>query len=181
MVVALLFVFLTAALAYPLSVRAAGEVMSAGPDTNLFMWTLAWDVHAFTHRPLGIFEANIYYPLRHTLAYSENLIGSAIFAAPILWLTGNLVLALNVVALLSAALCGVGAYVLARQVGTGAGGAVVCGIVYAFSPPRFLRLDQLHLATIEWVPFGLAALHAYLDGGQRGALRLAALFFSVQA
>jgi hypothetical protein len=34
--------------------------------------TLAWDTHAFT-TPLSIFDANIYYPERHTLAYSENL------------------------------------------------------------------------------------------------------------
>src|SRR5262245_26112138 len=181
MLVALLFAGLTAAFAFPLSVRPTDHVMSASPDTNLFMWTLAWDVHAFTSQPLRIFDANIYYPLRLTLAYSENLIGSAIAAAPILWLAGNPVLALNLVSLLSAALSGLGAYVLGRQVGMGAGGAVVCGIVYAFSPPRFLRLDQLHLATIQWVPFGLAALHAYFDGKQARALRLAAVFFSLQA
>ena len=59
------------------------------PDTHLFLWTLGWDVHAFTTQPLSIFDANIYYPQRLTLAYSENLIGSAFFAAPVLWLTGN--------------------------------------------------------------------------------------------
>jgi hypothetical protein len=181
MLVALLFAGLTAVFAFPLSVRPADHVMSASADTNLFMWTLAWDVHAFTSQPFRIFDANIYYPLRHTLAYSENLIGSAIFAAPILWLTANPVLALNLVALLSAALCGLGAYVLGRQIGMGVSGAVVCGLVYAFSPPRFLRLDQLHLATIHWVPFGLAALHAYFDSGHASALRIAAMFFSLQA
>jgi hypothetical protein len=35
------------------------------------MWTLAWDVHAFTHQPLDIFDANIYHPLRRTLGDSE--------------------------------------------------------------------------------------------------------------
>ena len=29
-----------------------------------------------------MFDANIYYPQTLTLAYSENLIGSALFAAP---------------------------------------------------------------------------------------------------
>ena len=179
--VALLFIALTAVLAFPLSVGPADHVMSASPDTNLFLWTLAWDVHAFTHQPLRIFEANIYHPLRHTLAYSENLIGSAIIAAPILWVTDNPVLALNVVALLSAALCGLGAYALARQVGAGAAAAVISGLVFACSPPRFLRLDQLHLATMQWVPFGLASLHAYLDGGRPFDLRMAAAFFTLQA
>jgi len=45
------------------------------------------DTHAFTSQPLAIFDANIYYPERLTLAYSENLIGTALFAAPLLWLT----------------------------------------------------------------------------------------------
>jgi len=90
---------------------------AVGSDSDLFMWTLAWDAHAFVHQPLSIFDANIFFPNRGTLAYSENLIGSAFFAAPILWLTGNPVLAFNVISLLSCVLCGLGAYVLGRRVG----------------------------------------------------------------
>lgn len=77
------------------------------PDAHLFMWTLAWDAHAFVHQPLSIFNANIFYPNRDTLAYSA--IGSAFFAAPVIWLTGNPILAANFVSLLSCALCGLGA------------------------------------------------------------------------
>ena len=169
------------ALAYPLTRHPATTVLSSGPDTDLYMWTLAWDTHAFTAQPLGIFDANIYHPERHTLAYSENLIGSALFAAPVLWLTHNPVLAMNLVALQSVVLCGIGTFMLARRAGVGTAGAVLAGLVFAFSPPRFLRLDQLHLATIQWIPFGLAFLHAYLDGGRPRHLRLATAVFSLQA
>src|SRR5437667_2393509 len=134
--IALVVLVLTLVLAYPLTVHPATTILPLGADTNLFLWTLQWDVHALTHRPLSIFDANIYYPFRHTLAYSENLIGSALIAAPVLWLTGNPVLALNVVALLSCVLCGVGAYVLARRVGIGPLAATLAGIVFAFAPPR---------------------------------------------
>jgi hypothetical protein len=179
--VALLYVALTGLLAYPLTVSPAGSVLSATPDTNLFLWALSWDVHAFTHRPLSIFNANIYYPEHLTLAYSENFIGSALFAAPIVWLTGNAVLALNAITLLSAVLCGVGAYMLARRVGEGQSAATLSGLIFAFSPPRFLRISQLHLAVVQWMPFGLAFLHAYLDGGRKTDLRLAVAFLTVQA
>ena len=91
------------------------------------MWTIAWDTHAFVHQPLSIFDANIFYPNRHSLAYSENLIGSAFFAAPVLWLTGNPVLAVNVVSLLSCVLCGLGAYVLGRRVGLSPAAAAADG------------------------------------------------------
>jgi hypothetical protein len=179
--VALLYLALTLALAYPLTRDPGGRVLAIAPDTDLFMWTLAWDAHAFVRQPLSIFDANIYHPQPRTLAYSENLIGVALFAAPVLWITNNPVLAMNLVALLSCALCGLGAWLLARRLGFGAGGAVLCGLVFAFSPPRFLRLGQLHLTSIQWIPFALAFVHTYLDRGRRRDLRVAAGFFTLQA
>ncbi|MCC7417900.1 MAG: hypothetical protein IT176_12250 [Acidobacteria bacterium] len=178
---AVLYIALTLYLAFPLSVHPGSRVMSASPDANLFMWTLAWDAHAFVSQPLRIFDANIYYPEPRTLAYSENLIGSAFFAAPILWMTGNMVLAMNLVALLSCVLCASGAYLLARRIGVSATGALIAGVVFGFSPPRFFRLEQLHLGTIQWVPFALASAHAYLSHGRRRDLHWTLGLFTLQA
>ena len=175
-----LYVALTFLLAYPLSVTANRALPSDNPDGHLFMWTIEWDTHAFVHQPLSIFDANIFYPNRHSLAYSENLIGSAVFAAPVLWLTGNPVLAVNVISLLSCVLCGLGAYVLGRRVGLTPAAALLTGIVFAFSPPRFFRFSQLHLAPVQWLPFALASLHAYLERGQARDLRLVVAFFTLQ-
>ena len=177
---AALYLALTFLLAYPLSVTANRTLPADDPDGHLFMWTLAWDVHAFVHQPVSIFDANIFYPNRDSLAYSENLIGSAFFAAPVLWLTGNPVLAVNVISLLSCMLCGLGAYVLGRRVGLSAAAAVLAGLIFAFSPPRFFRFSQLHLTAVQWIPFALGSLHAYLDGGRKRDLRLAAAFFTLQ-
>jgi hypothetical protein len=82
--------------------------------------------------------------------------------------------------MLSVALCGVGAYLLGRKVGLGIAAAFICGIVFAFSPARFFRIGQLHLTTVQWMPFALAFLHAYLDRGKPRDLRFAALFFTMQ-
>jgi hypothetical protein len=176
-----LFLALTLLLTYPLWVHPTASVMWHGSDTELFAWTLSWDVHALTHSPWSIFNANIYFPQKHTLAYSENLIGSAILAAPALWLTGNPIAAINSVSLLTTLLCGLGAYVLARRVGVGVPGAILSGIVFAFGLPRFFRMGQLHLAAVQWVPFGLAAWHAYLDEGRSRDLKVTAAFFTLQA
>jgi hypothetical protein len=179
--IALLFSLVTLALTYPLPLHLGSAVLSDTPDTHLFLWTLGWDVHAFTSQPLSIFDANIYFPQRLTLAYSENLIGSAFLAAPVLWLTGNTVLALNIVSLLSCVLCGLGAYLLARRLGLSVAGSILCGLVFAFSPARFFRITQIHLATVQWVPFTLAYLHSYFDRGHAKDLRIAIAFFSLQA
>ena len=90
-------------------------------------------------------------------------------------------LALNLVALCSCVLCGLGTYVLARRVGIGEAGALLAGLIFAFSPPRFFRLSQMHLTTIQWVPFGLASLHAYFETGRRRDLWLAIGLFTLQA
>src|SRR5207245_450952 len=91
------------------------------------------------------------------------------------------VLALNVVARLSCVLCGAGVYLLARRVGVSPLGAALAGIIFAFAPPRFFRLGQLHLTTIQWVPFCLAFVHAYLDSGRWRDLWWACGFFALQA
>jgi hypothetical protein len=178
---ALLFVALTLLLTWPLALRPATTTLPMGPDGELFIWTLAWNAHAFVHQPLSIFDANIYHPLSRTLAFSENLIGSAFIATPVLWASGNAVLALNAVMLASCMLCGLGGYVLARRIGISPAGAVVAGVIFAFSPPRFFRIGQLHLGPVQWIPFALASLHAYLDVGRKRDLWLAAGFFTLQA
>ena len=166
---------------WPISIDPARRLTPPSPDMELYMWTLGWDAHAFVRQPFSIFDANIYYPERRTLAYSENLIGSALLAAPIVWTTGNLVLALNFVALSSCLLCAVGAYLLARRAGIGEPGSFISGVVFAFCPMRFLRLYQIHLATVQWIPFGLNFLIAYLDGARRRDLLLALGFLVLQA
>ena len=180
-VVALGYAALTIAFAYPVSIHPASLLLADNPDTHLFLWTIAWDAHALVAQPLSFFDANIFFPYSGTLAYSENLLGSGLLAAPLIWLTGNLVLALNFAQLASCVLCGLGAYVLARRVGISRAGAVLSGIVFLAAPPRFFRIGQLHLTAVQWVPFSLAYLHAYLDGGRRRDLWIAAGFFTLQA
>jgi len=181
MLVTAVYAVLTFVMALPFSLSPGSRVLADVPDAHMFIWTLAWDAYAFVHQPLQIFDANIYHPYANTLAYSENLIGSALFAAPIMWLTGNVVLATNLVALMTCVLCGTGAYLLARRLNLSVGAAFICGVVFAFAPPRFIRLGQLHLTAVQWIPFTLAFLHTYFERGTRRDLLLAIACFSLQA
>jgi len=179
--VSIVYALLTFVMTLPFSWSAGSHVNADIPDTHLYIWTLAWDTYAFLHQPLQIFDANIYYPFANTLAYSENLIGSAFFAAPIIWLTGNLVLANNLTAFITCLLSGTGAYLLARRLHLTIAAAFICGLLFAFAPPRFYRLGQLHLTAVQWIPFSLAFLHSYFENGRRRDLLLATAFFSLQA
>ena len=179
--VVLTFAVLTAVMAAPWSLHPASRVVTDNPDTHLFLWTLGWDTHALLAQPLHLFDANIFAPMPNTLAYSENAIGSLPFAAPVIWATGDLVLALNLVLLSACALCGVGAYALGRRLGMGVPAAFVCGVVFAFAPTRFYRMSQLHQNTVQWIPFTLAFLHTYLEHGRARDLRIALALFTLQA
>lgn len=172
---------LTLALTYPFSTRLTTHVLSLGTDMDLAVWTIGWNVHALTHQPWAIFDANIFFPFHNTLAYSENLIGSSLIAAPVIWLTGNTILGMNIVALFSVAASAFGAFLLARRLGLSTGAALIAGLIFGFAPPRFLRMDQLPISTIQWIPFTLWALHAYFDTGRARYLRVAVAFYSLQA
>lgn len=168
-------------MAYPFSLQVTDHILSGGTDSELFMWTLAWDVHALTHHPWSIFEANIFHPHPHTLAYSENLIGSGLLIAPVIWLTGDPQIAMNVLVLLATLLSALGAHLLACRLGLSVPAAVIAGLVFGFAPARLLRMDQVHMATLQWMPFALAYLHTYFDTNRPRDLRIAAAFFSAQA
>jgi hypothetical protein len=175
------FVLLTALLTLPLSLEPATRAMALSADTRLFLWTLSWDVHALLHQPLRLFDANIFHPEPRTLAYSEHVVGSALLGAPFLVASGNPVLALNVVILLSCVLSGLGVFFLARELGISRAGALAAGVIFAFAPPRFTRLAQLHLATMQWIPFCLAFVHRYLRAYRRRDLIVAIFFFTLQS
>jgi hypothetical protein len=175
------FLGLTLAMTHPLGTDPGGRALDLGADTRLFLWTVGWNLHALATPGQPLFDANIFFPAHHTLAYSENLIGFSLLAAPVRALGGSLVLSLNVASLVSLALCGLGAFFLARQLGLGLAGSLLAGLVFAFAPPRLMRLGQPHLLAVQWIPFCLAFVHRHLATGARGALAMAAVFFLLQA
>ena len=176
-----LYAVLTLALTWPVGTQPAGHRMGGGADPSLYVWTIGWGAHALTSAPWAIFDANIFHPWRHTLAYSENLIGNAILAAPIIWVTGDPLAATNLVAVLTIFLSAIGGYWFARTLGLSRPAAFLAGLIFAFTPPRFARLPQLHMTSIHWVPFALACLQRYWTSGRARDLQGAIGFLSLQA
>ena len=106
-------------------------------DPLLNTFILGWDADRFLHGLKGLWDAPFYFPRRDTLAYSEHLLGIAIFTAPVQWLTGNPVLAYNVAHLGSYVLAGAGMYLLARSLWGRADAAWVAAMAFACAPvPR---------------------------------------------
>ena len=98
-------------------------------DGQFSIWNVAWVARTLVVDPLHVFDANIFYPHRWTLAYSETNLGAGILAIPVYWLTRNPYAAHNFVFLLSFVLSGTGTYYLVRYLAGDRRAAAVAGLL----------------------------------------------------
>ena len=54
-------------------------------DAFFNIWRLSWLAHQLVHQPTALFDANIFYPARHTFAYSDAMLLVGLAGAPFLW------------------------------------------------------------------------------------------------
>jgi len=162
--IAVLFLYMLIAIAatHPLWLHLASAVPSDIGDPLLNTWILAWDTHALTTAPLSLFQANIFYPLPNTLAFSEHLLGIALTMLPLLLVTGEPVVAYNLAFIFSFALSGWGTYLLVRHYTRHGAAAFLAGLAFAYAPYRFTAFSHLQLLTFQWLPFALLCLEKTL-------------------
>lgn len=134
-------------------------------DPLLNAWILAWDWHALVAHLPRFFDTNIFFPYAQTLAYSESLLGDLPLVGPLIALTGNPLLATNVLVLVSFIGGGWAMYFLASRL-TGSGWAgLIAGSVFAYNLQRFAGYTHLQLLTTQWLPLLLYCLDRMLSRG----------------
>ena len=167
------FVIWTVVATYPLAFAPANHIENWG-DPLLNVWIPAWDLHQLGRDPLHLFDAPIFYPAHNTLALSELLLVQALEMLPIVALTGNFILAYNLVVLLSFVLCGLGAYLLAREA-LPAPPSLIAGAAYAYSFYRVGEYSHIQILSAQWIPFALLAfLYLWRHPQWRNAILFAA-------
>src|SRR4029077_10575948 len=67
------FVALAVFHTWPLASRPGVLSRNDNGDAILHEWIMAWVPHQIVRHPLHLFDANIFYPDRYTLAYSDHL------------------------------------------------------------------------------------------------------------
>jgi hypothetical protein len=142
---------------WPLA-RRSRDTLATWGDPVFQMWTMAWNWHAVTTAPLGIFNSNVFYPWRNTLAYSDHLFGQSLMIWPVLAVTGNGILADNIAVFLAFVLSALAMYLLVYDVTGNRGAAVLAGVAYALAPSRMAHIEHLHLLSAQWPPLILLCL-----------------------
>ena len=183
----LAYLLLTIAATWPLTRGLSRDVPWDLGDPLLVMWILAWDCEQLLRllggdvsRIAGFFDANIFHPAPLTLAYSEHLIAQAVQILPVYALTGNPILAYNILFLSTWVLSGFGMYLLVRELTGSAVAAFVAGLMFAFAPYRVPQSGHLHVLSSQWMPFVLFGLRRYFDSRRRLPLVGAALALVLQ-
>ena len=163
-----------------------GQVAQPGglPDQGdpLFsVWRLAWVAHQLPRHPLQLFEANIFHPHPHTLAYSDAMLVAGLAASPLLWLGVHQVVVYNVVFFSAIVLSGVTMFILVRYLTGGIGAALVAGLLFTFCAFRLLHYSHLELQIAHWMPLTLYSVHRTLSTGRVRDGLLAGLTIALQA
>lgn len=102
-------------------------------DAQLIVWILSWVEHAIRDPGATLFDANINFPAPNQLTGSDYFLSSQLLFAPLLWLTGNAVLAVNLAALATYWLAAFCCDRLLRVLGCPGPVAFVTGLAFALS------------------------------------------------
>lgn len=157
LLIVLAFCLFTALLTWPYVTRLRDAVADPG-DPYLVAWILWWDYHATFTDPLNLFHSNVFFPYRYTLAFSEHCYGLALLFFPLFALGARPLTVHAVAVFFGFALCGYGAFRLARTLTDSYGVAWVAGIIFAFVPYRFHLLSHLPYLFSPWIPLLFEAL-----------------------
>ena len=136
--------------------RLPGDSSNAA-DPLLETWTVAWGGHALLHAPLHFFDANTFWPLGDSLAFSDSLAGFA----PVGVFGGgahSAVVRYGLLFLFTYVLAFVGAYLLARELGAGIAGSALAGAAFAYAPFRLTQQNHLHVLASGGIALSLALL-----------------------
>src|SRR5262245_29380528 len=103
---------LTALLLYPISIHPGRHARADTSDGQFSLWNVAWVARAIVVDPGHVLDANIFYPRRRTLLYSETNLLAGVIAAPAYWATGDPYIAHNTAVLAAFFLSALGTYLL---------------------------------------------------------------------
>jgi hypothetical protein len=161
-----LYLALAFASFYPQLARPGASVAYVG-DALESVYIVAWNVHQAFRNPTHLFDANVLHPVPHSLAFTDHRLLPSLLVAPVIWATGNSVLAYNVGIVLACLLAAGGARRLAASLGADPVAAWTAGALYAFHTYQVHEASRLNVIFHGFVPLALGELVLYLKTGDR--------------
>ena len=145
------------------------------------IWNVGWVSRTIVSDPASLFDANIFYPHRNTLAYSEANILAGIVGLPAWLLTHNAYAAHNSAVLFAFASTFLGTWLLARRLSGRTDVSIVAAILFAFCPYFYSHSAHVQLLLAGGMPLSMLALHRLVDAPSIGRGAVLGVALAVQA
>jgi len=151
-------------------------------DPLFSMWRLGWVAHQVSADPRQLFDANIFYPERASLTYSDSMILPGLMAAPLLWAGVHPVLAYNLLLISGFLLSSIAAYALVRGLGLGREAGWCAALIFGLYPSyRLDHFSHLELQMAQWIPLALLAIHLLIASRRAVYVPAVALLLAAQS
>jgi hypothetical protein len=175
-------VLLAVAMTWPLAsgIGHLGRTENTG-DARYAVWNVAWVAQSLLSDPTRVYDANIFFPHRNALAFSEANLGAGVVALPAWALTRNPFTAFNFVVLFSFVASVVATFYLVQYLTEDTAGAWTAGIIYAFCPYLFSHTAHIQLLMPWGIPLSMLMLHRLVDAPTAARGVLLAFALAIQA
>ncbi len=177
--VALLFVVVTVAMTWPQAWYLGSRVYDAD-DPLLSIWRISWVAHILPITPSELFNGNIFYPEKRTLAYTDSVLLQGLAGAPLIWAGVSPTATYNLLLLASIALSGWAMWRYAYHLTGSSSAALLAGIVFAYVPYRFDHYHHLELQGTVFLPLTLLYFDRFIESRARRDAWLMMLSFVAQ-
>lgn len=152
---------------WPLALAPGTYSRNDNGDAQLNEWILAWVEHTLPRDPAHLFQGNIFYPAKDTLAFSEPLIVPALLGAPLAWLGASPVLVFNLVVIAGFALSSFAAYAVTLRWTGDRPAALLAGTTFAFNTHTLTRLAHVQAVHLYGLPLTLLAVDRIVTNGRK--------------
>ena len=119
-------------------------------DALLNTWILRWVQHQIINNPLKLFDANIFYPYKNTLAYSEHLFLPSLITAPVFLITKNPIFAHNFYLILSLILTELLIFLFIKKYTNSNSIGLICSLFFTFSPLNRYEFARIQIVNQFW-------------------------------
>jgi hypothetical protein len=130
-------------------------------DGRYSIWNVGWIDHALLTDPRHLLDANIFYPHRGTLAYSELNLVAGVLGLPAFAITGSAIAAQNVAVVIGLLLAFLCTWALVRRLTGSAAAGLVSATAFTFCP--FIQAHTAHIQLLMAfaIPLVLVAYHRF--------------------
>ncbi len=174
-----LFAALTVLQTWPLAGAPATLSRNDNGDTILNEWTVAWVQHQVLRDPRHLFDANIFYPEKNTLAFSEHMFTQAVMGLPVRLVGGSPVLVFNLLLLAGFALTGWATCLVVYRVTGDWPAGVLAGTLLSFNAYALTHLPHLQSVHLEFLAPAVFALDRLLVRPRLSAALFLALLLAI--